>query len=148
EGQAHTRAREAAPWIEPLGRLGYATCGLVYGLVGVLALEAAIGTGGGTTDTHGALLEILKAPFGQVLLAVVAVGLAGYAVWRLIQGLLDLEPRSRGAKEVLFRLGAFAAFLTYAGLALSAAQVVMGASDAGGGDQQMQDQTAWLMSQP
>src|SRR5687767_4199572 len=58
-------AGDAAPWIERLGRFGYAAKGVVYALVGVLALQAAFGAGGATTGTRGALEQLLRAPLGQ-----------------------------------------------------------------------------------
>src|SRR4029079_10447068 len=89
------RAREgvvaASPWIEGLGRFGYAAKGLVYLIVGWLAVQAALGQGGTTTDQRGALAPIASAPFGASLLVVVAVGLVGYALWKLALGILDTE---------------------------------------------------------
>jgi hypothetical protein len=68
DAHAHAAARRSRPWLEPLGRAGYAANGVVYGLVGILAAQAAIGAGGATTDTHGALVPILQAPEGRLLL--------------------------------------------------------------------------------
>ena len=64
-------AREVAPWVEPLARLGHAVKGVVYGIIGLLALQAAIGAGGRATDTDGVLVTILRQPFGRVLLGIV-----------------------------------------------------------------------------
>ena len=47
---AERASREASPWIERLGRFGYAAKGVVYLVIGVLAVQAALGRGGGTTD--------------------------------------------------------------------------------------------------
>ena len=47
---AERASREASPWIEGLGRFGHAAKGVVYITIGVLALQAALGRGGGTTD--------------------------------------------------------------------------------------------------
>ena len=64
-GMAVRRAgREAGPWIERLARLGYAAKGLVYVLVGFLALRTALGRGGEITDSEGALRTLLDQPFG------------------------------------------------------------------------------------
>jgi hypothetical protein len=48
-------AKEVAPWVEGLARLGYAAKALLYITVGLLAAQAGLGRGGRTTDTHGAL---------------------------------------------------------------------------------------------
>ena len=69
-------AQEASSWVDRLARFGYATKGLVYVVVGALALGVATGLGGSTTDPPGALQEIGVQPFGRVMLGLVAVGLA------------------------------------------------------------------------
>ena len=72
--QIRQGATEASPWIEGLGRFGYAAKGIVYLIVGGLAVLAALGHGGQMTDQRGALSHIAEAPFGRSLLVVVAVG--------------------------------------------------------------------------
>ena len=89
--QARSAARQASPWITWLGRLGFACKGLVYLIIGVLAGQAALGQGGETTDAQGVLVRVFDAPFGIFLLAVVAVGLAGFVVWRIVQAVLDTD---------------------------------------------------------
>jgi hypothetical protein len=73
-------AQETKPWVERLGRCGYVAIGIVYMLIGLLALQAALGVGGDITDTHGALEHIIQAPFGRVLLAIIIGGLVGYSL--------------------------------------------------------------------
>src|SRR5437764_407493 len=84
-------AQQQRSWLVPFGRAGYAAVGIGYIIIGVLAAQAAVGVGGDTTDTGGALAHIVLAPFGRFLVGAVGVGLAGYAVWRLLQALLDTE---------------------------------------------------------
>ncbi|MCA1647626.1 MAG: DUF1206 domain-containing protein [Chloroflexi bacterium] len=141
-------AQRQQDWLVPLGRIGYAANGLVYLIVGVLAAQAAFGTGGDTTGTGGALGHIVEAPFGRLLLGIVAVGLAGYAIWRLLQALLDTEHKGDGAKGLLARAGFAITTVIYAGLALSAAGMALGTSGTPDQEGQTQDRTAWLMSQP
>ncbi len=144
--QAKTATRQASPWIEPLGRLGFAAQGVVYAIVGVLAVQAAIGAGGETTDTRGALQRIQDAPFGKVLLGIVAIGLVGYALWRFVQAFLDTDNKGSDAKGRLTRLGYAIVGVVYLGLALSAVQLMQGS----GGQSQGSEQgwTARLMAQP
>ena len=68
-----------------LARSGYAARGVVYLIIGGLAVVAASGQGGQTTDTHGALTSLLTQPFGKVLLAIVALGLVAFGVYSLIE---------------------------------------------------------------
>lgn len=143
--QTRRAAREASPWIVRLGRFGYAAKGAVYVMVGALAAQAARGAGGATTDPRGALDWVIQAPFGRFLLVAIAIGLVGYALWCVVQGILDAEGKGTDAKGILTR-GAFVVTGgVAAGLALSAVQLVRGSP--GGGDA-TRDWTAWLLSQP
>ncbi len=81
---AKDAARSARPWMERLARLGYATEGAVYTLIGLLAAGAAFGTGGRATGQRGALEVVAGGPFGGVLLGLIAVGFLGYALWSSI----------------------------------------------------------------
>ena len=144
------RAREATSrsgtsWVERLARFGYATKGVVYAVVGGLGLAVAIGAGGQTTDPHGALETIGAQPFGQLLLVLVTVGLAGYALWRLFQAVADPDREGTEAKGIAKRIGHGIAALIYLGLAFSAGQLTIAIGGRGGSPQ---DWTAWLLSQP
>lgn len=134
-------------WVERLARFGYAAKGTVYGIVGLLAAQAAFGTGGKTTDTQGALQTIVTQPFGKVLLGLVAIGLMGYVLWRFVQAIKDPENKGTDAKGLAQRLGYAISGLIYAGLALSAVRLVLG-SGGGGNSNSTQDGTASLLAQP
>ncbi|MBR8831695.1 MAG: hypothetical protein N5P05_001138 [Chroococcopsis gigantea SAG 12.99] len=145
-----TPARAAAshPWMEKLARWGYAAKGVVYFIIGLLATQAAFTTGGKTTDSQGALVEILNQPFGKILLAAIAIGLSGYVLWCLVQAIFDPE-HSRKKKEAiapLRRIGYALSALGYAGLALTAVKLLIGRGSTGG--DATKDWTARFMSQP
>lgn len=146
--RAKQATREASGWIEPLGRLGYAAKGIVYAIVGVLAAQAAIGAGGETTDTQGALSRIIEAPFGRVLLGLTAVGLLGYAIWREVQAFMDTENKGSDAKGYVARTAYAIVGLAYLGLALTAVQLVRGTGGGGSGSETQQGWTARLLAQP
>jgi hypothetical protein len=150
EAAVHARsaARKASPWITSLGRLGFACKGAVYLLVGVLAVQAAMGRGGTTTDTSGALKHIVDAPFGKALLALIGLGLAGYVLWRFVQALLDTDGKGDDLKGLWVRGGYLLSGVIYSGLALAAIRLMQGTGDGGNGDQAAQDWTARLLTQP
>src|SRR5947209_5282692 len=94
------RAREAermagdaatSKWVVMLARLGYAIKGVVYLIIGLLAVQLAAGFGGKATDQKGALQTISSLPAGKFLMVVVTIGLFGYALWSFIQAIFDTE---------------------------------------------------------
>jgi hypothetical protein len=113
-------AEDVAPWVERLARVGYAAKALLYITVGLVAAQAAFGPGGGTTDTHGALQLVHDMTFGRVILLVVAAGLLGYALWRVVEALVDPDRRGRGPKAVAVRTGSAARGLFHGALAVAA----------------------------
>ncbi len=129
-------------------RFGYAAKGFVYAVVGILAAQAAIGGGGKTTNTKGALKTIVTQPFGKVLLALVAIGLVGYVLWRFVQAIQDPENKGTDAKGLITRLGYGFSGIAYADLALSAARLVFGSGGGSSGGSSTQTWTARLLAQP
>jgi hypothetical protein len=95
-------------------------------------LAAALGIGGQTADRKEIFNEILTAPFGQVLLGLVAFGLIGFAVWRLIQAIKDPENEGTEAKAVIKRIGFFISGLLYLGFAIYAGTLIFGSGGGSG----------------
>ncbi|MHA3774396.1 DUF1206 domain-containing protein [Verrucomicrobiota bacterium sgz303538] len=138
---------DVATWAVTLGRFGLAARGLVYLVLGLLAAKAGFLGGGKVTDQRGAMQQIGESPFGDVLLWVVALALIGYIVWRITAAVLDLEHYGSDAKGMVKRVGVLLSGLAYAGVSTTALALAAG-RPAKGGEQQAQDRTAWLMSQP
>src|SRR5581483_3709800 len=115
---------------EWLARAGFVARGLIYGIIGVLAIKLALGAGGTTANQQGALETIAHQPFGKVLLILVAIGLAGYALWRLVRALLGHGPED--SDSGFDRLAAFASGIVYAGLCAVAVEILLGAGSSGG----------------
>lgn len=148
ERHARRAVREAAPWVVRLARFGYAARGVVYVIVGVLAARAAMGSGGRVEGTRGALAEVLRQPGGRILLGLMAVGLAGYAVWRVVQAALDPEGKGSDGKGIVQRLGYALSGVVHAGLALAAARMALRNSSSGSGGDGTVTWTARLMEAP
>jgi hypothetical protein len=134
--------------VETLARFGYGARGVVYGLVGGLALLAAIGSGGQTGGSRSALQTLLSQPFGKVWLVLIALGLFGFCTWRILEALTDADKRGSDMKGWGIRGAHLISGIIYAGLAISALRLALGRGSGGGEDQAAQDWTAWLMSQP
>lgn len=148
ENQSARISQKARRWIIPLARFGYAAKGVVYLVIGVLAALAAYTTGGRTTDSRGALQEILSQPYGQFLLGAVAIGLIGYSLWRFVQSFKDTENKGSDAKGIAIRIGYAVIGLLYAGLALTAVQMILGSAERKSGGEPTQEWTAKLLAQP
>ncbi|MCT7988706.1 DUF1206 domain-containing protein [Laspinema olomoucense] len=137
-------------WIERFARFGYAAKGFVYGLVGILALQAAFTKGGQTTDPKGVLSTIIEQPFGQALLFFVTLGLMGYAMWRFLQAFMDADHKGTALKGLIERFGFGMSAVIYSGFAFTAIKLLMGneASSREQSDQSAQHWTARFLSQP
>jgi uncharacterized protein DUF1206 len=109
-----------------LSRAGFVARGLIYAIVGVLAFDLALGRGGKITNQQGALRTVEHHSFGHLLLAVLAVGLGSYSLWRLFRAALGHGPE--GADRGLDRLGALGSGITYAVICAIAVQILMGSS--------------------
>lgn len=103
-----------------LARMGYAAKGTVYLIVGSLAARAAArGSAAGTADSRGALRIIGDGPLGTLVLVLIALGLIGYALWRLISAVTDAELRGNGPKGLSLRVGSAMRGLVYGSLGAS-----------------------------
>lgn len=144
------RAAVRNPWVERLARLGIAARGVVYALVGILAMQTAFGhRGNQRTDTRSALQMVAEQ--SRALLWLLALGLFGYALWRVIQGVMDPENKGSHPKGLALRAGRVVSGLIYGSLALAAVKMANGSGSGGGsgaGGNNTQEWTAELMTKP
>jgi hypothetical protein len=117
-------------WIERAGRAGLVAKGVSFGLVAVLAILVALGRGGKTTDRQGALRTLAGEPFGKLALIVLAIGFAGYAVWRLADALFDWRDEGDDASGVAKRGASVGKAAMYVALLWTTVSILL---DAGGG---------------
>ncbi len=130
--QARRAARRASPWVGLVARVGYVAKGVIYAVIGFLALREALGVGGETTGPQSAMRSIGRLgsqSFGAVMLALLAAGLAGYALWKLVQGVMDPDDKGSDAHGVLRRVGFVGSGAIHGALAFTAAQSILGAED-------------------
>jgi len=126
-GQAEAAGRRAAN-STPLriaARVGFVARGIIYVLIGVIALEIAAGHGG-QADRGGALAQIASHSYGSVVLWLLVVGFAGLALWRLTEVAFGAaEPHGHEAKV---RLQSLARAVLYGSFFVSTLQFVLGSS--------------------
>ena len=113
-------------WVETGARFGHLTKGIIYGLIGALALQVAIGSGGRVAGQQEAAQEVGRQPFGVFLLLAIAAGLFGYAAWRFVEGIKDTAHEGM-AKRVL----AIVSGVVNAGLAVAVLQMAFGKDGSG-----------------
>lgn len=150
EQAARGAARDAAPWVTRLARLGYAAKGVVYVLVGIIAVQGAWAGGGRAQGSEGAMGTLLGRPGGRAMLALVALGMAGYALWGFVRAGLDPEGHGDPKKRIATRIGYAVSGVAHVGLALAALRMTRSGQGAGGGDNadNADDWTATAMAAP
>ncbi|MET9606946.1 DUF1206 domain-containing protein [Streptomyces sp. NPDC006512] len=136
--------------VETGARCGFVARGVIYALVGVLALRIAFADDGGDrqADRGGALAEVAGQPFGNVLLWLIGIALAGMALWRLSEALFGQagEDGTEPGKRAL----SAARCVFYGVVSFSVLAYAAGSGDSGSGssDQQSDDVTATVMGWP
>lgn len=134
--------------IERFARLGYASIGVVYIIIGGLAAAAGLGRGGSTGGHEDAFTLILRQPFGRTNLLVIALGLTGYTLWRLISAVADTDGRGSDAKGIGVRIGSFVRGLLYAAVTIEVVRMLMHRGGGEGSDARAKHWTASLMNAP
>ncbi|HEU5155628.1 MAG TPA: DUF1206 domain-containing protein [Streptosporangiaceae bacterium] len=107
-GEVRRAGREAAgsPWFHRLSRAGLVARGVIYLLIGSLAVRIGLGDGGKEADRKGALQTVADTPGGEVLLWLLVVGFAGLALWRFAEAVYGQPaPDGKAATKRLASLG-------------------------------------------
>jgi hypothetical protein len=141
--QASGAARRASdsPAARALARAGLVARGVIYLLIGWVAILVALGQTSQHADQQGALQLLAGKPYGLVLLWLLGIGFAGYALWRLSEAAFGVTGEGSGAGP---RLKSLARALIYAGFAYLTFKIISGAGGASQTKKQ-QDLTASVM---
>jgi hypothetical protein len=132
--------------LELLGRAGLAARGVMYVIIGWIAIQVAFGDAGHQADQTGALRLLGRNPAGEVALWLLVIGFAGMCLWRLAEAIFGAAgPDGRKATA---RLSAVARVLIYGFIAYGVLKYALGVGGPKSSDQQSVDLTATLMSHP
>ena len=136
---------------ETLARLGYAARGIIYFVIGLLAVLMAFGYGGKTTDQQGAISMIGTQPAGRILLWLVLIGLVCYSLWGFIRAIFNPFHQGHDAKGFALRIGYLSSAAAYALLVMPTYALISGgAQPAQNGAQQgqLQQNIAKILTMP
>lgn len=131
-----------ARWLGWMARIGYVAEGLVYVLIGGIALVVAFEPGQLTQGSAGALAKLGDAPLGEAMLTMLAAGLAAFVLWQSMQAFYDPLHRADRwtAKRLAARLGCLLNAVLHALLVGDAAVHIL---TAGGDGHHGQTQAQW-----
>jgi hypothetical protein len=136
------RRASNSPAAHFLARAGLTARGVIYILVGWVAVLVALGHSSREADQQGALQLLAGKPYGLVSLWLLAIGFAAYALWRLSEAAFGVS----GEPGTGPRLKSLARAVIYAGLSYLAFTVIAGKAGSQSGKQQ--DFTANAMHHP
>lgn len=125
--ERHAESFTETPVFEALARAGYLARGALYAVIGLLAFRLAQGVSGPRPNQQGAMQQIEHQRFGHAVLILIAIGLGGYALWRLAQALVGHTPEY-GEHSKLDRIGAVGSFVAYSAFCVLAIEVLRGSS--------------------
>lgn len=123
-------------------RAGLAARAGIYLLMGLLALAVALGKSNSPTDQRGALTEVARHSGGKVLLVLLAVGFAGYALWRFSEAAFGVVGDGNGAGP---RLKSAVRGIVYSFFAVTTVTILVGAGGEESQGAQQQGLTASTM---
>ena len=132
--------------LDQLARAGLFAKGFLYGTIGVLALLLVFTGGGSTSGQQGALRQLAQqGTLGTIVLALLALGLAAYGLWRLAQAWFD-QSTEEGAKGIAVRVSFVIRGLIYLGLAVLAVRILTSGGGGGGGGSTQQTLTQSVLA--
>ncbi|GAB2596360.1 DUF1206 domain-containing protein [Streptomyces capparidis] len=132
--------------IEGAARWGLIARGVLYLLIGALALRIAFSGSGEQADRKGALEELAEQPFGKALVWAVGIGLVGMALWRLSE--VVFGGAGQDGRKATKRAASAARCVFYSLVAYSVLSFAGGGSSGSSSDQQSKDVTARVLELP
>lgn len=125
-----------------LTRIGFAARGLLYLVVGYLALKL------GRAEDAGGALDWLSGKTGGMALGALAFGFAAYGIWRVTDAIFDTQGKGRELKGIIGRLAGALSGLIHLGLAYSAVKLALGNGSGGDSSENAESGAATAMSLP
>jgi len=135
---------ESQEWIKKLARFGFVAKGVIYVLLGIMAVMAAVGQGSTQEASRNGVAQLIfEQPFGRILAILLVIGLIGYVIWRFVEAIMDPQGAGSDGKGMVKRIGYFISGLIYTGFAISIVRQLAGSG--GGNSNSQQTWTAKLL---
>jgi hypothetical protein len=137
-------------WQRWVGHIGYISEGSVYLLIGGFALVAELERKRQPNGSQGAFAKLGGTPFGNALLALLALGLAAFILWQVLLAVIDPEHRRErtSARRRIVRLGHLFSAVLYGVLVGEAIWQLLGFSARDGGEATQARWTLGVMQLP
>jgi hypothetical protein len=120
-----------------LAQAGLIGRGILYCLVGFLAVQLAFGSASSQQASQSGALQLLaQLPGGTVLVLLLGVALLGYAAWRLTQFFTEQGDEDSDIKNAVMRASYLVRAIIYLGFAFLSFSAAFGGSSSGGGSSQ------------
>jgi len=126
--------------------MGYVAKGIVYMMIGIMAVRFAFGERNQPGDFSSVLLKLFSEPFGRILLASLTIGLIGYGLWCLIQAVMDTENKGTNVFGIFIRIFYAGVGVIYLAIAWDAIQLLTNTSTIKEGDRPERQLTAELFA--
>ena len=114
--------------IEWLARGGYLVKGVLYMVIGALALQVAPKQADASRGHAARSQASSDNPFGRTLLLLAIIGFLGYAAWRVLQGLFDPDRLGHNWRGLAIRASFVARGVVHAVLGWQVVRVYRGLS--------------------
>lgn len=134
------------PYVHKLAVYGSYSIALVYFLVGLMALLSFMGFGENGADEERIIDILLDVPLGEVLIALIILGLLGYSTWRVFEAFTDPYNFGKSFKGIVERTGIGLSAAGYLIIAFAAVQILI--EGGGNGEQDQQQTVAQVMGFP
>lgn len=138
------RQADNSDWLDHAVRIGLVAYGVVHLMIAWLAIQLAFGDSSGSASSKGALQQLARQPFGEVLIWLIALGMFLLVVWRLIEAAAGHRDEEGGTR-VRKRLTSLGKALIYGSIGVSALRVAL---HAGSSSKGQDSTTAKLMDLP
>lgn len=129
-----------------LAKAGLAARGVMYVLVGIIAIQIAVEGSQQQADRVGAVRLVAKTPLGSLLLWLLVIGFAGMTLWRLSEAIWGSN--EAGGRKSGRRLASLARAVFYAAVTYGILKYALGIGQPASTDQQSQDLTATALKHP